>query len=87
MSNNPQIHSVQIPVEVYENLVDCLTYQTPSNTYAQRCLLELVKQSIKINKCCRCASPATERTDSGKYYCRKCWWDAVNEDNPAPKIY
>lgn len=83
----PETHSVQIPAEVYQNLIDHLSVHAPTDSWANRCLQELTEKSTELMKCCRCGGVATEKTDSGRYYCHSHWWDAVNEDNPAPSVY
>lgn len=82
-----KVHSIQIPVEIHQDLINYLTVAAQTDPKAKESLKILHNHSNKIMQCCRCLEAADEETDGGYFYCHSHWWDAVNEDNPAPGRY
>ena len=80
-----EIHSVQIPPEIYKNLINHLSTHAATDSWAKQCLEELTEKASEIKKCSRCVEPATELTDSGNYYCHKHWMEACTEGEPSLK--
>lgn len=81
----PETHSVQIPAEVYQNLIDHLAVYAPIDSWANRCLQELTEQATEVKKCCRCIEPATEEGSHGDWYCHRHWVEACTEGEPSHK--